>query len=435
MRHTIAALSVPVILLATIAAAAEDDAIESRRHDLEEIEARVQTLEQDLSARRGSRTVLLSEVERFERDISDLSRAGRQLEGMINTQQQVLGDLQTRLTAERDALASERAAVSALLRSAYTLGRGDRIRLMLDQEDSVKLSRIMSYYGYLNRYRVARIDAVVERARNLEALTREAASETARLSALAAQQDETRRRLSAAQAQRTQLLDDLEQTIVSGEERVAALRVEAEGLRLLLEQLERQAAALPEAELRHDSMGNQRGRLNWPVATAQLTGRFGSSKGDGGQLWDGVLIAAPEGTEVRAVHYGRIVYSDWLRGFGLLMIIEHDDGYMTLYGHNQTLLKEPGEWVSPGDVIALSGSTGGLQDGGLYFAIRHRGKPVDPQQWCRAPGGSEGAHAARCRMPLDEQERRRESPIQYPNRGTSAASGESACRIDLRSFS
>jgi len=423
MRYPVAALlGTAVVVVACTVSAAEDEAIESRRQDLDEIEARVQNLEQDLSARRGSRSVLLAELERFERDIADLSRAARQLEAMTKAQQQVLGDLQTRLKAERDAAVSERAAVAALLRSAYTLGRGDRIRLMLDQENSVRLSRIMSYYGYLNRYRVARIEAVVERAHKLEALTREAASETARLATLAARQDETRRRLSAAQAQRAQLLQDLEQTIVSGEERVAALRVEADGLRRLLEQLERQAAALPEAEVSQAPIGNQRGRLMWPVPSVRLIGRFGSSKGDGGQLWDGALIAAPEGTEVRAVHYGRVVYSDWLRGFGLLMIIEHDDGYMTLYGHNQTLLKEPGEWVSSGDVIALSGSTGGLQEAGLYFAIRHLGKPLDPRQWCRAPGGFDGAHAGSHQSPLDAPERQRESPIQYPNHGTSAVS-------------
>jgi septal ring factor EnvC (AmiA/AmiB activator) len=408
----------------------EEGAIESRREDLEKIEGRVETLERDLVARRGSRAVLTAELEQYERDIADLALAGHQLAAMIQAQQEALAELQGRLQAEREALDGERSALSGLLRSAYALGRGDRIRLLLDQEDSIRLSRIMSYYGYLNRYRVARIEAVIERKRRLEALTREAADETARLASLAARQEETRGRLARAQAQRSALLEELEHTIASAEERVAALRAEAQGLRSLLEQLERQAAALPEADISQAPIGDQRGRLDWPVPPTELTARFGTSKGEGGQLWDGVLISAPEGTEVRAVHYGRVVYSDWLRGFGLLTIIEHDGGYMSLYGHNQTLLKEPGEWVSPGDPIALSGSSGGLHSAGVYFAIRHRGKPLDPQRWCRAPGGTEGAEASTD----PSAERAAESPLQLNEPDIRAAALHPGRRLDSRSL-
>lgn len=411
---------------------AEKDAIDTHRHDLQEIEQRVQTLEEDLAARRGSRAVLLAELEQYERDIADLARAGHQLKDMIRSQEELLADLHSRLLTDRTALAEERTALAGLLRSAYASGRDDRIRLLLDQEDLGRLSRIMSYYGYLNRYRVARLDDLALRASRLEALTREATEETARLAQLALRQDNTRDRLAQAQSLRTHLLEDLEQTISSAEERVGALRLEVEGLRSLLVQLELQAAALPEAEVSQAPIGRLRGQLVWPIPAAQFIARFGGDKGDAGQRWDGVLIAASEGTEVRAVHNGRVVYSDWLRGFGLLTIIDHDEGYMTLYGHNQTLLKEPGEWVAPGDLIALSGASGGLRSPGLYFAIRHRGKPLDPQRWCRAPGGADGADGAGYLQPDSQAEHLAESPIQQPERSASVTYRFDVCRTNHR---
>lgn len=368
------------------AAGAEEEAIEARKRDLAGVEQRVEELEQDLDARRSHRLSLLAELERSERDIADLANAGRQLEAMIGEQERALEELETQLESERRELKRQRSALGDLLRSAYAMGRGDRIRMLLNQEDVARLSRVMSYYGALNRYRTERIENVAARAHRLEGLSREAAAETERLSRMAARQEDTRRRLLAAKAQRETLLAALEQTISTEQERVADLKADAEGLRQLVEHLERRARALPEAEVRQETIADRRGRLVWPLQGGELLARFGRPKDGGDQHWDGVVIAVPEGAEVRAVHHGRVAYADWLRGFGLLIIIEHDDGYMTLYGHNQTLLKEQGEWVAEDDVIALSGGSGGRRSAGLYFAIRHNGRPLDPEHWCRGRG-------------------------------------------------
>lgn len=377
------ALVPTVPLVAQDDVVAQDDAIESHKQGLSDMERRVQDLEQDLGVRRARREVLLAELEQQERNIAHLARAGHQFAAMVDDQERTLEALNGRLAKEQDALDSERNALGSLLRSAYAIGRGNRIRMLLDQEDPNRLSRIMSYYGYLNRFRVKRIEAVARRARALEGLTREAQEETARLSLLARKQDETRKRLGKAQDERAALLTTLEQTIATGEEGVAGLRRSAREMRMLLEQLERQARALPEADLSQESLKHLRGALDWPLASAPLISRYGTPKVDSTQRWDGVLLGADEGTEVRAVHHGQVAYADWLRGFGLLLIIEHDDGYMTLYGHNQTLLKEPGEWVAAGDTVALTGSSGGRSSPGLYFAIRHRGRPLNPEHWCR----------------------------------------------------
>lgn len=370
----------------TAATTAEDDAIETQKRGLVDVERQVNDLEQDLSSRRGAREALLVELERRERNIAHLARAGHQLAAMIDEQERAVDELREGLALEQEALRRERSALAGVLRAAYVMGRGDRIRMLLDQENPNRLSRVMSYYGYLNRFRVGRIEAIAQRTRRLEGLTSEAQDEKERLAMLARKQEETGERLTAAQSERTLLLTALEQTIASQQESVAGLHAEARDMRLLLEQLERQARELPEAKVSQESLKQLRGRLAWPLSKADLWSRYGSPKGEGNQTWDGVVLAADEGAAVQAVHHGRVAYADWLRGFGLLLIIEHEDGYMTLYGHNQTLLKEPGEWVAAGDTVALSGSSGGRESAGLYFAIRHRGRPLNPEKWCRRKG-------------------------------------------------
>lgn len=408
-RFTSAVIGLLGLMAGTPGFGAEEEAIESGKRDLAEIEQRVRDLEQDLDSRRRRRVALLNDLERSERDVADLARAGFQLAAMATEQEQALQELQAKLEKERDELQRERAALGGLLRSAYTMGRGDRIRMLLDQEDVQRLSRAMPYYGYLNRYRIRRIGAVAEQANRLKQLKQASEEEAQRLAMLAQSQDNTRRRLARALKEREALLSALDKTIATQQERVADLKSEAEGLRALLEQLERRARILPEADVRQEPLSQRRGRLAWPLSDAHLLSRYGAPKGSEGQNWDGVVLRAEEGSQVRAVHHGRVAYADWLRGFGLLLIIEHEDGYMTLYGNNQTLLKEAGEWVAPGDLIALSGSSGGRESPGLYFAIRHRGRPLDPERWCRSDESQRGSVLSR--IPLAAAERTGYSPI------------------------
>lgn len=356
--------------------------------DLERTEQRLRALEEDLAARRRQRASIGDELERSDRDIADLARAGHELELMLVDQRGVKEDLETRLAAGRVRLEGEFKGLAELVRAAYTAGRGGGLRLLLDREDVHRMDRVMAYYGYLNRQRRLRIATVTEQARDLERLAGEAAEESERLARLLAQQEAMRQRLVAARETRAVLLADLDQGIAAGRMGVAALEADAQGLRQAIEQIARQAQIAAEADLQQVSLAERRGRLPWPLPEVTLLAQFNGPKGGEGQRWDGVILAAEEGAEVHAVHHGRVLYADWLRGFGLLAIIDHGDGYMSLYGHNQTLLKEVGEWVAAGDVIALSGSSGGQHAGQLYFAIRHRGQPQDPRVWCSALPGS-----------------------------------------------
>ncbi len=402
-----------VLLLLTVlrpGVAEEDPAIEEHRRGLADIEGQVETLQQDLGERRARRDALRSELDRHERDIADLARARHQLGTLIEEQELSLAGLQAQLDEQRQDLARGRAALAALLRSAYAMGRGQGIRLLLDQQDLERVSRVLGYYGYLNRYQLDRIAAVGAATRRLAELTAEATEESRRLAQLAERQAATERDLLAAQAERAAVLAELERVIAGTEDQVAELQADAEGLRRLVEQLERQAQALPEAQIAFSPISERRGQLPWPIAGGRVLARFGADKGAEAQRWDGMVFAAPEGTEVRAVHPGRVVYADWLRGFGLLLIIEHEDGYMTLYGHNQTLLKEPGEWVGAGDAVALSGTSGGQRAAGLYFAIRQNGRAVDPERWFAAAGRPLGR--AEPRVPIRSGEQVAVLPIQ-----------------------
>ena len=207
--------------------------------------------------------------------------------------------------------------------------------------------------------------------------------ETQRLTVLAQQQEKTRLRLVATHGERNDVLAKLQGTILSGRDRIAALEEDAGALRAVIEQLRRSAEILGESGIQQDSIAVKRGRLQWPTTPAKLLARFGDRKSGNELHWDGVLLASDRGEAVRAVYQGRVVFADWLRGFGLLIIVDHGDGYMSLYGHNETLLKETGEWVGSGDQLALSGASGGQRNPGVYFALRRNGEPLDPAQWCR----------------------------------------------------
>lgn len=360
----------------------EPDPLAPQRRALTQMESELTDLERGLEARRRGREALLGELETYERDIAQLANGSRQLETMIKEQVKVQARLQQDLEAERAALERERRSLAALIRSAHTLGNHENLRLLLDQQDIARQGRLMSYYGYLNRYRLGRLDSFTARAENFERLRAETAEETQRLAMLAGRQKEMRERLAQTQSQRSALLTELEQQIAGGAEQAEILREDTEHLRALVTQLERQGMIMPEVNLDPQPIASRRGQLPWPVANGGLLlSRFGE-RAEGSKVQDGVLIGVREGSEVRAIHHGRVVYADWLRGYGQLIIIDHDEGYMSLYGHNQSLLKEAGEWVGVGEVIALSGASGGRKTAALYFAIRRDSQPENPEAWC-----------------------------------------------------
>lgn len=361
-------------------------ALDARQQDLSEIERRVQQIRDELTSRREDRHALIGELEARERNVAELSLANRELERLVTEHNRIAGELRARQVEERAALGIELDLLSELLRTAYVMGRADRLRLLLNQQDPTRASRVMSYFAYFNRERMNRIQAVQQRAERLERLARDAEEEARRLAELARSQEATRLRLEEARTRRTQVLRDLEATITNRAETLETLKRDADSLKLLVEHLRQHAQIRAELDIQRDPFDTLKGQLAWPLLENRILAPFGTRKEASEVDWDGVLLAAREGEEVRAVKDGRVIHADWLRGFGLLVVIDHGDGYMTLYGHNEALLREVGEWVSTGDPIALSGKSGGRQEPVLYFAIRHNGRPQDPAVWCASHG-------------------------------------------------
>jgi len=380
LRLWVAALLLAVPLVGLSATATGDTA--ATEAQLEKLRARIHGLQKELDSTRGEYDRRSGQLRRTEKQMAtlhlDLARTER-----------ALGESERRLTVLEDdrrrhvvALGEQRGALAEQVRAAYATGRQERLKILLNQQDPARLGRMLGYYDYLNRARVARITAIEQLLDRLQAVEHEAAAERERFAAL-----RERHRLSASALQderkaRAEVVATLAGEIADKGRELARFRADEARLAGLIESLQRALDDIPTVAPPQRPFGELRGRLTWP-ADGRLGARFGQRRPVVGLAWQGVMIEAREGQAVRAVAHGRVAFADWLRGYGLLLILDHGDGYMSLYGYNQALNKEVGDWVEEGETIATVGRSGGRQRAGLYFEIRHRGKPVNPARWCR----------------------------------------------------
>ncbi|MGH8286709.1 MAG: murein hydrolase activator EnvC family protein [Steroidobacteraceae bacterium] len=277
-------------------------------------------------------------------------------------------------------LARGQAALAGQIRAAYVIGREEPLRLLLNQKDPGRAGRMLAYYGYFGRARAGHIERIASSVRRIEELDAELASEEQRLEALETERRAELARLEQARARRGSVLASLTAESRSRSESLERLRRQKDGLEKLLRELKRAMEKFPVTS--KDAFAKLRGQLSWPVA-GRVVARYGESRA-GGVKWDGVLVATDRGTPVRSVYDGRVVYADWLPGLGLLAIVDHGEGYLSLYGHNERLYKAAGERVTTGDTIAAAGDSGGRSRPELYFEIRKGGKPVDPRPWFKS---------------------------------------------------
>ena len=325
--------------------------------------------------------------------MDDGRQALQQIEAQIAERHAVLADLQQQRVAEqarleelnaaaasaRVELGSQRDALAQQVLLSYMTGREELLKLLLNQESPTALGRMVTYYDYFNRYRSERIDTVRGELEQLATLLRRARESQQRLAALSATRQSELDELEAAREQRNAMMASLQAELADSGRALDSLRADEQRLEDLVLELGDILAAFPAGS--EEPFGNLKGRLAWP-APGRIDGAYGTLRNGGPLRWNGVLLAAEPGTPVRAVFHGRVAFSDWLPGLGLLMIVDHGDGYLSLYGHNEVLLRDSGEWVAPGDVLAQVGSAGGRS--GLYFELRHDGEPIDPNDWMRA---------------------------------------------------
>jgi septal ring factor EnvC (AmiA/AmiB activator) len=279
------------------------------------------------------------------------------------------------------AVAEMRAGLAQQMRAAYIIGREEPLKLLLNQQDPARAGRMFVYYSYFGRARAGVIAAIDTDIQALATLDAQLAADEQRLDALQSATADEVRQLEAARAQRDAALLAIKADSRNSAEALQRLQAQQGALTALLRDLKRAIAPFPSDG---SAFGTLRGRLAWPVG-GHLAARFGQVRA-GGLKWDGVLIDTDRGADVRAVYRGRVIYADWLPGLGLLTIIDHGDGYLSLYGHNDRLYKAVGDTVSAGDVIAASGDSGGSSRPQLYFEIRKGSRPVDPGPWFRQAG-------------------------------------------------
>lgn len=358
-------------------AATESTEDDYKRQQLEKLQQQIRDSEKAIENQQVKHKFLSNLLKKSESDISNVARALNQIQQdkIANTKQ--VSDLK----AEQIDLNREKQVNKKLLAgqisSMYVTGDHDYSKLLLNQQEPAKLERILGYYDFLNRARAENLDRIESILFRLKEIDEELTNSLQKLSTLEQEQLKKRDQLTRHQKERKVTIAKLQRK----------LRTESQQL----EQLKQNEQELTEALARIESMvtkaielvglSHLKGQLGWPVQ-GKLTNRFGRKR-RGSLRWKGVVINSSSGTPVQTVHQGLVLFADWLKGFGWVIVVDHGEGYMSLYGHNQTLLKTVGEKVEAGEPIALVGKSGGQQNSGLYFEIRHQGVAINPSKWCK----------------------------------------------------
>ncbi len=361
--------------------------------ELKDIRDRIEALKKQLTDSEGSKTEAADALKDSERAVSETSRKLYQISGQRREVNTALSRLKSRIGVVEGNIADEQATLGRLLYQQYVGGQSDAIKLVLNGEDPNEIARQLHYLSYVSRARAELLASLRENLASIEKLTGETRRKSSELHALQSEETLQMRRLEKEKAERQQVYLKVSDDIDKSRKQLSTLKRDEERLSQLIERLAKEAArknkkpgkritnqALPNADTGSGSFRQLKGRLRLPVI-GELMNRFGGQRQDSGLSWKGLFIAAKPGREVKAVAGGRVVYADWLRGFGNLLILDHGDGYMSLYGNNESLLKQVGEETRAGDTIAATGNSGGNPDSGLYFELRFQGKPFDPIPW------------------------------------------------------
>jgi len=363
---------------------AED--FEEKSAQLDTVRSQIEDVKTSMEKARLETDTLQTELKKNETYAGSIALNIREIEKQLQQRSNRQNMLTHKKSLHEKALAEQKRALSKQIRSAYMVGKNDYMKLLLNQEDPARVGRALAYYDYHNHARAQQINMVNTEIEAIIQLENNIKRENDALLKLKENQIAKNREIAQSRRERenilAKLLNELEE---QGLELQALQQQEQETKNLMVK--------LTEEQTREDHgsvaffedippFNSLKGKLDWPIKGKLLT-RFGSRKQGGKLKWQGVIINAEIGVDVQAVSDGQVVFADWFRNLGLLIIIDHGHGYMSLYGYNQSLLKKTGDWVLPGEVIALAGDSGGQLRSGVYFEIRNNGSPVNPARWCR----------------------------------------------------
>jgi septal ring factor EnvC (AmiA/AmiB activator) len=351
--------------------------------DLKRLQAEIRRIRGQVARDAAEKDRLARSLRAAEQSAATARAELQRLQGERSEREQRRAELAgERRERERD-LQREREALARQVRAAYMMGREDPLRVLLDGADPARADRLRTYHAFFGRARAAQVARIEAAVRGIERIDAGLATEQREIARLEQRQGAEVTRIEAARTERGKVLAQLTAESQARTASLQRLQREQAALEGLLRELRRAAAAQQFPSDGKSPFAAMRGKLAWPVP-GRLTSRFGERRA-GTVRWDGVMIAADRGTPVRAVYRGRVVYADWLAGLGLLLILDHGGGYLSLYGHNEQLFRAVGDTVAPGDTVAAVGDSGGRPSAGLYFEIRQAAKPVDPAPWFSRP--------------------------------------------------
>lgn len=376
LRSLLAPLALTCLLPGLISPAAGQDVSPAKIRELKE---QIAEIDEWLEDAEEDRSDLEQQLVRLDRQVSRLVRERRELNARIRDKKRELADLQQRQRALTDRLDSQRESLKRQIRSAWMEGDAPALKVLLNEVDPDQVARTMTYYEYLSQDTVQRLEAFNTTLQDLRQTQQELQQATTRLATLERDVASRQQELQSSKQQRQQTLARLEGRIDQRENQRQSLEADRQRLERLLKEVQEAIASIP-APNESAPFNSLRNKLPWP-ASGNIIKHYGESMAQGKLRQNGLLIATDGEREVKAVHYGRVVFANWLRGFGLMTIIDHGDGYMTLYGHNSSLLASPGDWVAAGEPVAISGNTGGTEQPAAYFEIRVNGEPTNPKNW------------------------------------------------------
>ena len=387
-RRAFGATCAKVVVL-TLALLPAQPACAAEKANLDALRERIEALKKDLSGAEENRSEASDGLRESERGVSESNRSLRNIDAQQRSVRADLARLAERSRKLETAIAAQQGELGQLLAMRHVSGQQDYLRLLLSGRDPNQTARELYYYSFISRAQADFIGALRANLAGLAQLAQEARGKSAELAGLEAQQREGRRELLAQQKEKRRVLARLATQIRSQRREIKSLQRDEARLSRLVEELGKVISRgehgprnekLPEPGGGGGAFALLKGKLRLPTR-GELINRFGSPRSDSGLSWKGLFIRSAGGQEVRAVAAGRVVYSEWMRGFGNLMIIDHGQSYLTIYGNNEALLKQVGDDVATGDAVATVGNSGGNVDSGLYFEIRYQGKAFDPLRW------------------------------------------------------
>jgi septal ring factor EnvC (AmiA/AmiB activator) len=346
--------------------------------DLESIQQQIKNKQTQINQQLETAKKLQDNLKIVEIQIAKSATKLNKTESSLASNKQQLSVLRKQQKGYLASLEQQKSVLAKQIRSAYMTGNYDFAKMLLNQQDAANFERTITYYQYLNKARKSQIDSFNLLVKNLQKVNAKLIDNQSELEQLKDKQLEQQQALKANQTEREKTLLAMQNAIESEEAKIAQLQINEKNL---LEALTRAQQQIDQQDVTLSGLSALKGRLLMP-AKGNLRKMFGRFR-QGQIKWKGVVINGTAGDSVIAIHHAKVIYSDWLRGFGLVTVLDHGDGFMSLYGHNQALLKQAGESVQAGEAVALLGQSGGQNRPNLYFEIRHKGKPINPINWLK----------------------------------------------------